>query len=318
MGSSKIITSGSWTNASDPNGATYTAGASESGSITLTLTATGGCATVTATKNITINAKPTTVTVTGAGAVCSGASASLSASNGSSGTIYWQNTTSGGTSTATASTSQSVSSAGTYYFRAQENGCWGAEGSAVVTVNTLPTAVTVTGGGAICPGASASLSASNGSSGTIYWQNTTSGGTSTATASTSESASSAGTYYFRAQENGCWGTEGSAVVTVTSLPTPTFTAEPGATSCGNTDVTYTTESGKTNYIWTVPGVLGTDYSISSGGVGTSDNTVTLKWLTAGSKTVTINYSDNGCAGASATSSTPTTIPTILDGGNISW
>jgi hypothetical protein len=46
---------GSWTNASDPSLATYTAGASETGSITLTLTSSGGsCSTTTATKTITV------------------------------------------------------------------------------------------------------------------------------------------------------------------------------------------------------------------------------------------------------------------------
>jgi hypothetical protein len=100
----------------------------------------------------------------------------------------------------------------------------------------------------------------------------------------------------------------SQLVTVNALPTPTFTAQPGATACANTDVTYTTQSGQNNYVWTVPGTLGTDYTITSGGVGTSSNTVTLKWLTAGSKTVTINYTNsNGCTAVTATSSTATMV-----------
>jgi len=51
---------GTWTNATNPSTATYTAGASESGSITLTLTTSGGSfGTTTATKSITVNANPT-------------------------------------------------------------------------------------------------------------------------------------------------------------------------------------------------------------------------------------------------------------------
>ncbi|MBU6158431.1 MAG: T9SS type A sorting domain-containing protein [Bacteroidetes bacterium] len=47
---------GSWTNANNPSTATYTAGASESGSITLTLTTSGGsCGTTFTTKSITVN-----------------------------------------------------------------------------------------------------------------------------------------------------------------------------------------------------------------------------------------------------------------------
>ena len=76
-------------------------------------------------------------------------------------------------------------------------------------------------------------------------------------------------------------------ITVNALPTPTFTAQPGATACPNVDVTYTTQSGQTNYVWTIPGTAGTNYTITSGGT-TADETVTLKWLTLGNKIVTVN------------------------------
>src|SRR4051812_14809978 len=81
---------------------------------------------------------------------------------------------------------------------------------------------------------------------------------------------------------------------------PTFTASPGPNSCVGTDVIYTTEASKTNYVWTVPGTLGLDYAITSGGISSTDNTVTLQWLTIGSKTVTVNYDPSGCVDASST------------------
>jgi hypothetical protein len=85
----------------------------------------------------TINPLPTSVTVSGAGTFCG--STTITASNGGSGTIYFQGITSDGTSTSTASSSQSISASGTYYFRAQSAaGCWGTAGSATVTVNTSP------------------------------------------------------------------------------------------------------------------------------------------------------------------------------------
>jgi hypothetical protein len=104
------------------------------------------------------------------------------------------------------------------------------------------------------------------------------------------------------------GNSGSATVTVNSLPTVSFTTQPGAGACINNDVTYTTQAGQSNYIWTISGVLGTDYTITSGG-GTSSNTVTIKWLTtAGTKTVSVNYTNsNGCTAVSAAVSTATTI-----------
>jgi len=70
----------------------------------------------------------------------------------------------------------------------------------------------------------------------------------------------------------------------------------------NSDVSYTTESGQSNYVWTIAGTLNTDYSIISGGTS-SDNNIVLKWLTRGVKKVDVNYTNsNSCTGAIATSS----------------
>jgi hypothetical protein len=83
----------------------------------------------------------------------------------------------------------------------------------------------------------------------------------------------------------------STASTISALPaTPTFTAFPGANVCVGTNYTYTTQTGRFNYAWTFPGVAGTDYNIVSGGTATS-NTVILNWITTGSKTVTVNYSN---------------------------
>ena len=68
-----------------------------------------------------------------------------SASGGAGGTIYWQNTTSNGTSTTTPATTRNVTSTGTYYFRSQSpQGCWGPQGSAAVTIVS---SITLTTGG---------------------------------------------------------------------------------------------------------------------------------------------------------------------------
>jgi gliding motility-associated-like protein len=100
---------------------------------------------------------------------------------------------------------------------------------------------------------------------------------------------------------------GTQVVTENPLPVPSFTAQPGSNACSNIDVTYITQSGQSGYIWGIPGVPGIDYNITSGG-GLTDNNVTLSWLTAGSKVVTINYTDaNGCTATTATPSTATTV-----------
>lgn len=70
------------------------------------------------------------------------------------------------------------------------------------------------------------------------------------------------------------------------------------------DITYTTQAGQSDYLWTLPGILGTDYDIIGGG-NDSDDFITVRWLTPGSKSISINYANsNGCFAASPTASTP--------------
>ena len=285
------------------------------GTSIITYTTTAGCS---GTATVTVNSASTTPTVTifSPASACSGSGASVVITgtnftgatavnfNGLSATSYSINSSIQITATlpagATTGPISVTTSSGT------------GTSSSNFTVNPLPTAVTVSGGGTYC--GSATITASGGTGGTIYYQGTTSGGTSTATASSSQSVTTSGTYYFRSQSaDGCWGPEGSAIVTINILPTPNFTAAPADPECQDDNVTYTTLSGMTNYIWGVPGTSA-DYSITSGGIGTGSNTVTLKWLTTGSKTVTVGYTGvNGCASASPASSTITVNPTPVIG-----
>jgi trimeric autotransporter adhesin len=82
------------------------------------------------------------------------------------------------------------------------------------------------------------------------------------------------------------GTAYSLPVTVNSLPVPTITGN--NTACVGNLVTYTTQSGMTGYTW----------SVSSGGAiqGASNlDHINVIWSTAGSKTVTVNYTNTyGC------------------------
>ncbi len=182
-----------------------------------------------ATTKVTINVIPTAVTVAGGGGFCG--STTLTASGGVGGSIYYQGTTSNGTSTATLSSSEVVSATGTYYFRARSSGgCWGTQGSANVTIDALPGTVTIAGAGTFC--GSATLTGTGGAGGTIYFQGTTSGGTSTAVGAVG-TATATGTYYFRSRSSvGCWGPETSVAVTINPLPAA-VTVTGGGTYCGS-------------------------------------------------------------------------------------
>src|SRR5204863_423521 len=86
---------------------------------------------------------------------------------------------------------------------------------------------------------------------------------------------------------------------------PTFTTAPTPVCLNSTGNVYTTQSGQSNYLWTITG--GT---ITSGG-GTSNSTATVTWTASGSKSISVNYSDaNGCTAASpiAQSVTVNTLP----------
>ncbi len=181
---------------------------------------------------VTISTPPAAVTVSGGGTFCG--STTITASGGGGGTIYFEGTTSNGTSTATPSGSQVVSSSGTYYFRSYNGSCWGTQGSVTVSINAAPTAVSVSGGGTFCT--NTTITASGGTGGTIYFEGTTSNGTSTATPSSSQLISTSGTYYFRAYNGSCWSTQGSATVTVNTYYAPgTYSVGPTGTftSIGN-------------------------------------------------------------------------------------
>jgi hypothetical protein len=130
----------------------------DAGSYDVVVTSTCGSPVTSAAATLTVNPLPAVVTVSTAGTYCS--STVLTATNGNDGTIYFQGTTSDGTSTATASTSETITASGTYYFRAlSAAGCWGPQGSAVVVIQTP---ITITpGDGTICQGGSGTMSATS-------------------------------------------------------------------------------------------------------------------------------------------------------------
>ena len=186
-----------------------------------------------------------------------------------------------------------------------------------ITVNNLPAAVSVTGGGTFC--GSATISASGGSGGTIYFQGTTSGGTSTATASSSQNVTTSGTYYFRSMStSGCWGAEGSVNVIVPAITGPLTICTGTTATLGNSggSATWTSSNTAVATIDTATGYISalTDGSTTitsttgAGCVVTAVVTVGLAPAISGPTSVcagqTITLSNSGLGG-SWTSASPT-------------
>ena len=84
-------------------------------------------------------------------------------------------------------------------------------------------------------------------------------------------------------------------VMVHPLPIPTVRGDSLVCAGSTGNVYYTTQAG-TNYVW----VVSTGGTITSGGTS-SDSTITITWDTAGTQTISVNYTDaNGCSAATAT------------------
>ncbi len=106
----------------------------------------------------------------------------------------------------------------------------------------------------------------------------------------------------------CLGDTVKFRITVNPITVPTITG--GADACSGSEVTYTTESGMSNYDWKVVGG-----QIISGGSST-DNTITIRWNSSGSGNVSVDYTNTAGCKASGGGSTKIVIlqnaVTILD------
>jgi uncharacterized protein (TIGR02145 family) len=101
------------------------------------------------------------------------------------------------------------------------------------------------------------------------------------------------TYVYTLSSSGTSNGVQNVAVTVSAIPVISLSGP--VTACvGSTGNVYSTDLGMSGYTWVVSG----GGSITAGG-GTSDNSVTVTWVTAGSQSVTINYvNGNGCSATS--------------------
>jgi len=265
------------------------------------ITVTNGVGTGTSPTTYTPRPTPATPTVSTAGTYCT--STTLSADNGSDGTMYWQNTTPLGVSTATPSASQLVNTVGTntYYFRAQSSfGCWSAAGSAAVTI-AAPIAITTNVNTTLqtrCVGVAATALSVvvTGTTPTYQWYSNTANDTATGTLIASATSASytppttaAGTTYYYCIISSvapCSSAVTSAVATVTVNAAPTITGTLTACLTGFGSTRQLTGSGTPNAT--------TPWASSATAVATVSSTGLVTSVALGSTTITYT-DDNGCA-----------------------
>ncbi|MCX6252607.1 MAG: carboxypeptidase regulatory-like domain-containing protein [Bacteroidetes bacterium] len=173
------------------------------------------------------------------------------------------------------------------------SGCGnGAPSSLWVTIgNSIPP--TITGNNNVCNKTVVTYSTQPGMA-TYYWS-VSPGGTVLSGGGSTDSTITiswilAGSRYIKlsySSGTGCTSPIITYAVTVKPSPTPTITGP--ASLCNNLTGTYMTEAGMTNYNWMV----------SAGGIitsGAGTRTITVHWVSSGSKTISVNYlNSSGCS-----------------------
>ena len=304
-------------------GATIVAGGTTtSNSITVEWTAIGsdwvrvtytnptGCSAATYTQfNITVS-QLMTPTITGPTTVCQGSAGNVYTTQ-SGMTGYTWTLSAGGTITAGANTNAITVTwpgSGAQWVRVNYSNGGGCSSPSPaqynVTVTTAPVPP-ITGTFSLCANTNATYSTTAGM--THYTWAVSSGGTITS----GQGSSQVNVHWTTAGTNtisvtytvpsGCPVANPTVkTVTVNALPVPTITGP--TTPCVGTEVYYSTETGMTNYSWTLGGSGGVIYS------GFTTHQIAVKWVLPGAKTVSVNYTTPaGCRASVSTTLNVTAI-----------
>jgi len=191
-----------------------------------------------------------------------------------------------------------TASAGTVSVYASSNcGANSPSATMAVAVNPLPVP-TVTGPSPVCQSANYNYSSQSGQSGYLW---TAGDGAITPTSDPSivtikwptTGAKTVGVIYTNPATGCTAAAQGTLPVTVNAMPVPTISGNNNL--CANSGYfDYTTETGKTNYTWTVSagGTI-------TGGQGTS--LCEIQWTSPGARWVAVNYNNaSGCSAPTAT------------------
>ena len=208
-------------------------------------------------------------------------------------------TTDGGTTWAQETSGTSVTLRNLYFFNQNKGFITGFAGT--LLENCLPSPGSISGPSPVCQGDTGKIYSVNPVAGATgyFWSVPpgvviTSGNNTNVITVTFTATSVSGSFSVYAFKSNCNGpTSPSFPVIVNPVTLPAISGP--VSSCVNAPGNvYSTQAGMTDYIW----------SISSGGTvtgggTTSDNTITVTWNTAGSQSVSVNFTNtDGCAAAS--------------------
>ena len=287
-----------------------------------------GCAAVTPTV-YPVNVKPLPVPtiVSGPNDVCVNSTGNVYTTQTGKSNYVWT-VSAGGTITAggsatnnTVTVTWTTAGARSVSVNYTQNGCTTpTPGTYAVNVKPLPTPTIASGPNDVCVNSTGNVYTTQAGKTNYVWTvsaggTITAGGTATSnTVTVTWTTAGARSVTINYSENGCTAAAPSSyAVNVKALPTPTIASGPNDVCINSTGNVYTTQAGKSNYVWTVTG--GT---ITAGGTATT-NTVTVTWTTTGAQSVSINYTENGCVAGAATvypvNVKPLPVPTIVSGPN---
>jgi len=286
--------------------------------VTETFTSTTGCDGLPVSLNIIVDPLPALFNVTGTGGYCiGGVGLPVGLSDSEIGVNYQLQLGGVNTGAPTPGTGESISFgnkaiAGTYTVIATsslETACTiNMTGSAIITINPLP-APTIAGLNAIQTMLSTIYTTEAGMSGYVWIVSpggtiTAGGGANNNTVTVIWNTAGPQTVSVNYQNaTNCSATSATVFnVNVGVLPVPTING-PSPICVNTTNNVYTTQPGKSAYVWTVSA----GGTITAGG-GATDNTVTVTWNTAAPQTVTVNYTDGVYTAASPTVKTITVNP----------
>ncbi|AYB29191.1 LamG-like jellyroll fold domain-containing protein [Chryseolinea soli] len=270
------------------------------------LTGSNGCYKTSSAVAVTENPAPSSATLSGTSTICSGQSAALFASI-SGGTAPYSFSLNNGpvinNYVSGNSISVAPSSTTTYSFLGSVSDSKGCSvtgtGSATVTVKPTPTASFVNSPPSTACVGQTQMFVTQGGMSNYFWQipagaTTVSGGTSTDnTLTLTWNSPVTQTVSVSYANSGCPSNVASVSVTVGQGFVPTISTTATDVCVGTTNNVYTTESGQSNYQW----------SVSAGGTitaGAGTSSITVTWNTAGAQTVTASY------GASTSCTVPAT------------